>query len=223
MTTTLHCQALLFDMDGTILDSITAANRSWSRWAASAGLGEGFELHGPLHGRQRPEVVAALLPHLPAAEVAGHAEVIRQAELRDVDGIVALPGAGALLQSLPRDRWAVVTAADEQVARARIRAAGLPEPDVLVSADDLDRGKPDPQGYLLGAERLGFAPETCVVFEDAAAGLEAAHRAGMRAVATRWTTADEHLATAEVILDDLSAVTVDAGPDGLDVRIGNAG
>lgn len=216
---TLTCQALLFDMDGTILDSITAANRSWSRWAVSAGLGEGFSLHGPLHGRQRPDVVAELLPHLPEAEVAEHAETIRQSELRDVDGIVALPGAVELLSSLPSERWAVVTAADEAVARARIGAAGLPQPPILVSADDLDRGKPDPQGYLLGARRLGVAAESCVVFEDATAGLEAAHRARMRAIATRWTTSDDALSSAEVIVDDLTPIRVRAGSDGLEIAI----
>lgn len=211
----MACDALLFDMDGTVLDSFVAANRAWGAWAADAGLGEEFSLQGGLHGRQRPEVIAELLPHLDAAQVQAHAAAIQRAEAADVRGTVAIPGAAHLLRALPPERWAIVTAADAEVARARIIAADLPLPGVLVSADDLDRGKPDPQGYLLAAERLGFAPARCIVLEDAAAGLAAAANAGMQAVALRTTTPDHQLTPAVRIIDDLRGVRAELSSGGL--------
>ncbi len=209
MSRELSCVAILFDLDGTLLDSFASANRAWSSWAAEAGLGDGFSLQGRAHGRQRPDLIAELLPHLTRVQVLLHAEVVRGRERDDLAGVTAIPGAAELLASLPPERWAVVTSGDNEVARARLRAAGLPAPGVFVSADDLDRGKPDPAGYLLGAARLGVAPEDCLVIEDAEAGLEAARRAGMPAIATRWTSPEEALGYAEFVVDDLRPVSVE--------------
>jgi mannitol-1-/sugar-/sorbitol-6-phosphatase len=135
-------------------------------------------------------------------------------------GVVALPGAHDLLTSLPPDRWAIVTAYDLETAEARLNAAGLPIPKVLVSANDVEHGKPDPQGYLLGASKLGFHPADCMVFEDAPAGIEAAQRGDMRSIAFRTTASSNDLLTnAEVIVDNPAAISVTVMTAGMLVHV----
>ncbi|WP_345713532.1 HAD-IA family hydrolase, partial [Kineococcus glutinatus] len=160
--------AVLFDMDGTLVDSTTAIVRCWTRWAQEHGV-SGEQLaaaHG--HGRPAAEIVAELLP---PERVAAGAARITELEVADVTGVVRLPGAVELLAQLPRPRWAVVTSCTVPLALARAGAAGLPEPGAWVTFDDVERGKPDPAPYLLGAERLGVDPRRCLVVEDAPAGL----------------------------------------------------
>lgn len=199
-------KALLFDLDGTLIDSFTPARRVWQGWGKTVGITEEI-LVGANHGRQRPEVISGLLPQLSPEEIATHAETVRLGELNDTEGVVALNGAFRLLNSLPPDSWAIVTACDRQVAEARLAAAGLPVPKVMVTADDLDKGKPDPQGYLAAARKLNVRPDDAIVLEDALSGIEAAKRAGMRCIALRTTAAsDEMLEDATEIVDDLKAV-----------------
>jgi sugar-phosphatase len=197
--------AFLFDMDGTILTSIKAAERVWGQWAKGHGLD--VEAFLPtIHGKRTEETIRALdLPGVdPVAEAAG----ITRAEIEDVAGIEAIEGAGAFLASLPRARWAIVTSAPRRLAEARIAAAGLPLPDVLVAAEDVERGKPAPDPFLLGARKLGVAPGDCLVFEDTLAGLQSAAAAGMESIVVTTTHSHplETDVTAVLDYEDLRAV-----------------
>jgi mannitol-1-/sugar-/sorbitol-6-phosphatase len=202
----LPARALLFDLDGTLVDSFASAHRAWNSWAEQFGVPT--PVLGPrTHGTPRPGVVKMVLPGVSDEDAAMHAESIRQAELNDVDGVVALPGALDLLKSLPSGSWAIVTSCDRATAEARLHAAQLPVPDVLVPADEIPHGKPHPEGFLKAAGCLEVAPHDAIVLEDAPAGFQAAEKAGMRAVATRHTTPDEQLTYASAIVDDPSQLS----------------
>ncbi len=167
--------ALLFDMDGTIVNSIAAAERVWVAWAERHGLD--VESFMPtIHGVRGIETITRLA--LPGVDPAAEAEAILLAELEDVDGVAAIEGAAAFLAGLPADRWAIVTSSPRRLALRRLGAAGLPVPAVLVTAEDVERGKPAPDCFLLAADRLGQRIEDCLVFEDAPAGIQAAEAAG---------------------------------------------
>ena len=167
--------AFLFDMDGTLLSSIAAAERVWTTWAQRHGV-DATELLAHMHGRRAIDTVRRL--HLPGIDAEAEAAAITQAEIDDVDGVEAIAGAAAFLAALPIDRWAVVTSAPRALAERRMAAAGLPIPPVFITAEDVSAGKPAPDGYRLAAERLGVAAPDCVVFEDAAAGIQAGEAAG---------------------------------------------
>lgn len=171
--------ALLFDMDGTILTSIAATERAWSAWAHRVGAPVDAVL-ASMHGRRAVDVVGQFLPA--HADVAAEVAWLDARELEDLEGIAEVPGAGAFLSALPRNRWAVVTSANRDLAAARIGAAGLPWPDLLISSDDVRAGKPDPEGYRRAAAALGVAAGRCVVFEDAVAGIRAGLAAGAEIV-----------------------------------------
>jgi sugar-phosphatase len=178
MVLTLECAAVLFDLDGVLVDSLGVAERILREWAASHGV-DGDRAVELSHGRRDVDLVALLAPHLDAQ---AEAAWIVGREERAVAGITAMPGAFDLLGALPPQQWAVVTSGARAVARGRLAAAGLPEPVRLVAAEDVDRGKPDPQPYLRGADLLGVASERCVVVEDAMSGVRAAGAAGMACV-----------------------------------------
>lgn len=165
----------LFDMDGTLLNSIAAAERVWSRWALRHGLD--LKTFLPfMHGKRGIDTISAL--NLPGIDVVKEALEIERGEIEDLDGVVPIPGAIPFLQSLPAERWAIVTSAPSALARARIGAAGLPQPLQIVTAEDVKIGKPDPAGYRLGAQKLGVDPSRCLVFEDVLAGVRAGEAAG---------------------------------------------
>lgn len=167
--------AFLFDMDGTILTSILAAERVWSRWAEEKGLD--VEKFLPImHGRRGIDTITDL--NLPGVDPVVEAEKVMLAEIEDVEGVSPLGGAAEFLSALPADRWTIVTSSPLPLAKARLKAAGIPIPLNIVSAGDVTQGKPDPQGYRLGAQRLGFAPEDVLVFEDVPAGIKAGEAAG---------------------------------------------
>ena len=171
--------ALLFDLDGTIINSIAAAERAWSAWAERHGLDVAAFLPA-IHGVRGIETITKLA--LPGVDPATEADTILQAEMEDVDGVVPIDGAAGFLASLPPDRWAIVTSSPRRLALRRLAAAGLPVPAVLVTAEDVARGKPAPDCFLLAAERLGQRIEDCLVFEDAPAGIKAAEAAGAAVV-----------------------------------------
>ena len=202
--------AFLFDMDGTILTSIKAAERVWGAWAASHGLDVDAFLP-TIHGKRTEETVRNL--GLPGVDPVAEAARITLAEIEDVAGIAAIRGAAAFLASLPPQRWAIVTSAPRALAQARIAAAGLPLPAVLVAAEDVERGKPAPDPFLLGARKLGVAPAACLVFEDTLAGLQSAASAGMASVVVTTTHAHPLDTDVAAVLDyeQLRAVTM---PDG---------
>lgn len=178
--------AFLFDMDGTILTSIKAAERVWGQWARGHGLDVDAFLP-TIHGKRTEDTVRALA--LPGVDPVREAAFITRAEIEDVAGVEAIRGVAAFLASLPPERWAIVTSAPRLLAEARIAAAGLPTPAVLVAAEDVERGKPAPDPFLLGAHKLGFQPADCLVFEDTLAGLQSAQAAGMASIVVTTTHA----------------------------------
>ncbi len=202
--------AVLFDMDGTMLNSIAVAERIWGQWAAAHGL-DAERFVATIHGRRGIETIAALA--LPGVDPAAEADKITAAELIDVDGIVAIEGMLALLQALPAERWAVVTSAPLALARLRLAAARLPEPAVLVTAEDVTRGKPHPDCYVLAAKRLAADPARCLVIEDAAAGIEAGEAAGATLLVIT-ATHRHRLATAHRAVRDYTSLTVGRDADG---------
>jgi sugar-phosphatase len=209
----ISAQALLFDNDGTLISSLDSVYRCWTRWAKEYGITEEDFAAVELHGRPAAEIAADLLP---AERVPEALARIEQLEIEDAaGGVVLLPGTRALLESVPVDRWAVVTSATGRLAEARLAEVGV-RAKHLVSADDITRGKPDPEPFLLGARRLGVEPARCVVFEDAPAGLQAGRAAGMTTVALTTTHRAEEL-VADVVVPDLSAVSVQATDGGLEV------
>ena len=207
----LHANALLFDLDGVLADSTANVERHWSDWAKRVGVDPAWLLPR-VHGRRAIDTIRSVRPELDAeAELA---QLVR-VESTDTTGIVALPGAATLLAQLPADGWAVVTSGVRSVALARLRAANLPAPKVLVTADVIAQGKPDPEGYLEGAHRLGLAPAECIVVEDAPAGAEAARRGGMRLLAVTTTHAAAALEPADLVVPDLSHVRLRVATSGV--------
>ncbi|MEV7729231.1 HAD family hydrolase [Streptomyces sp. NPDC087917] len=209
----LYAEALLFDNDGTLVSSMDSVHRCWTRWAREYGISDEDFARVELHGRPAAEIIAELLPEPVRAAALARIEVL---EVQDVaGGVVVLPGTKDLLGALPAHRWAVVTSATRPLAEARLREAGIEAPE-LVAADDITRGKPDPEPFLLAARRLGVDPARCVVFEDAPAGLTAGRAAGMRTVALTTThpAAELH---ADLVVRDLSAVSVQVTEAGLTI------
>jgi mannitol-1-/sugar-/sorbitol-6-phosphatase len=190
-------EALLVDLDGTLVDSTAPVRRAWAGFAARHGLDAEYVLRFA-QGRPSRESVRLLAPE---ADTAAEAEALEHAEVNDTDGIVALPGAEEVLRG--GRRLAIVTSCSRALARVRLRAARLPVPSVLISADDVDRGKPDPTCYVLGAAHLGVDPAHCLVLEDAPAGIAAGRAAGAKVLALRTTHAEEDLGQADAIIGDL--------------------
>jgi sugar-phosphatase len=209
---TLVVQAVLFDMDGTLIDSTPAVQRAWRRWGELWGLGDVFGEHE--HGVPARAIVAS---HLPEDRVDDGFSMIEAMEVEDTAGIVVLPGAEALLASLPRDRWAIVTSCTAPLAAARVSATGL-RPEVLVTASDTARGKPSPDPYLAAAARLGVDPKDCLVVEDAPAGIAAGRAAGCTTLAVATTLPIEEL-EADLVVPSLEAVRIEPTPEGLRVTI----
>ncbi|WP_323132465.1 HAD-IA family hydrolase [Kineococcus indalonis] len=207
--------AVLFDMDGTLVDSTAAIARCWTTWALEHGVtGEALvAAHG--HGRPAAEIVRDLVGAERAERAAAR---ITELEVADVDGVVQLPGVPQLLAAVPAGRWAVVTSCDRALADARRGAAALPEPAALVTYDDVSRGKPDPECFLLGARRLGVDPADCLVVEDAPAGLAAARAAGCATLAVR-TTHPEGPLEADAVVALLSHVRASAVEGGVRVEV----
>ncbi|CAN7282103.1 HAD-IA family hydrolase [Mesorhizobium amorphae] len=166
--------AFLFDMDGTVINSIAAAERVWTQWAQRQGLDVAAFLP-TIHGVRAIETIGRL--NLPGVDPVSEADALLQAEAADLEGILPIAGAGAFLKSLPPERWAIATSAPRELALLRMKAAGIPIPAVIVAAEDVTRGKPAPDCFRLAAERLGVDARDCLVFEDAPAGIAAAEAA----------------------------------------------
>ena len=218
--TTVSTQALLFDMDGVLINSIPAVERVWSRWAAERGL----NVHEVLrHAHGRPSI-ATLRDLLPDADHEAENRIIEQAEIDDVDGIVPLPGVKELLAALPHDRWAIVTSCTRPLAEVRIRAAGLPAPELIITANDITNGKPDGEPYQKGAAGLGFLPEQCIVVEDALAGIASGKNAGARVIAFTTTASIDDLVAAkpEWLLKDCSAIRLESSKPDLQLVLDEA-
>jgi sugar-phosphatase len=207
--------AILFDMDGTLTDSIAAANRVWRRWSLSHGL-DPEKVLPIIHGVRAGDTIRRL--NVPGMDVEKETEVVKQAEIDDVEGVVAIEGAPAFVKALPPDRWAVVTSAPRELALRRFAAAGLSVPRVLVTAEDVTRGKPAPDGFLLAARLLDVTADKCLVFEDTAAGVAAAEAAGAAVVVVNATHATP-LATPHPVINDYRYLSLSMSEAGISVRI----
>lgn len=201
---TFLCAAILFDLDGVLVDSTRSVDRQWRLWAREVGIDPGRVIE-IAHGRRTIEVVRLLAPHLDAEP-----EVVRieRREAADLEGVDVMPGSAELLLSIPSEKWCVVTSGTRYLAHSRLQHAGLPIPGVLVSADDVTQGKPHPEPYLLGAELLGFKPADCLVIEDAPAGIEAAHAAGMKAIGLTSTYSLAELYQADAVIQSLRSLSL---------------
>ncbi|MFF3464751.1 HAD family hydrolase [Streptomyces sp. NPDC002619] len=208
--TVLTARALLLDMDGTLVNSDAVVERIWRRWAEGHGL-DGDEVMKVVHGRQGHASMAVLLPDRPVEQnLADNARMLAQ-ETSDMDGVVEIPGAAAFLASLRDLPHALVTSADVALSTARMAAAGLPLPDIRITAESVGASKPDPEGFLKGAAELGVSPADCVVFEDSGAGITAGRAAGMRVVGVgprAWAHGPD------VVVQDLTQVRVEQAADG---------
>ena len=186
------------------MDSTPAIIQVWTTWSEANGVDPNDVLN-VMHGRRSAEVLKIVAPHVDAeAEVRKIEGAITNCE----NGTAAIPGAAELFRSLPDRRWAVVTSGLREFAKARLQAASLPVPDVLVAADDVVKGKPDPEPYLKGAMMLGVQARDCLVIEDAPAGIMAAHAGGMKAVGLATTYAAEDLRDADFVVGGLGQIRV---------------
>jgi len=216
MSAVFLVDAVLFDMDGVLVDSRAVVERTWRRWAERHDL-DADRLFRTVHGRRTSEALADIAPGM---DIATETAWLDAAEFDDLEGITAVPGAAALVDALPDGRWGVVTSAGRELAQKRLRAAGLPaEPPVLITSADVERGKPAPDGYLQAAGDLGVRPGDCLVFEDARPGIAAAKAAGAQVVALTTTAPSGELRAADVVIDDLRRVRVDHEGDQIVIRI----
>ena len=204
MISTFTCHAILFDLDGVLVDSTAGVSRVWGRWAREHNL-EPQHVIDTAHGRRSIETLRLVAPRIDAA-----AENIRveAMEIADTEGVIALPGAAKMLRGLPPERFAIVTSATRALASARLKHAGIEVPANVVAADDVVNGKPHAEPYLKGAELLRIAPADCIVFEDTPSGIAVARAAGMRAIGLRTTYSADKLTEAVAVVGSLAEVRV---------------
>jgi len=179
----ISCAALLFDLDGVLINSTPAVARVWRQWAIEHGF-DPEEVVARAHGRPS---LATVREYLPNSDHDAENREVERREIADLEGIVPLPGALELLASLPDDRWTIVTSCTRALAEVRIKAAGLPLPPKLISSNDIQNGKPHPEPFLKGAAALGVPADQCLVFEDVPAGVRAGKSAGARVIAFTTT------------------------------------
>jgi len=202
--TTFQCSAILFDLDGVLVDSTRSVERQWRAWAREQGI-DGDKVMTVGHGVRAVDVIRAVAPHLDAeAEV----RKLESREADDRDGVVVMPGAVELVRAIPEGRWCVVTSGTRHLASARLQLAGIPLPTVLVAAGDVAQGKPHPEPYLRGAQLLGMNPAECLVIEDAPAGIRSAHAGRMKVIALTSTYPAPALNEADVIVEKLAQIRV---------------
>jgi len=201
---TFVCSAILFDLDGVLVDSTRAVDREWREWAAKKGV-DGDAIMAIAHGVRTVEVIRRVAPHLDAA---AEAALIENHEAGDQRGITVMPGSIDLVRSIPEGRWGVVTSGSRLLATNRLRFCGLPVPEVLVTSDDVTHGKPHPEPYLKGAGRLGFSPADCLVIEDAPAGIQSARAAGTTVIGITSTYGVSALEQANAVIRKLGQIEV---------------
>jgi len=201
-----NCAAILFDLDGVLVDSTGSVTRQWRRWAEDNNI-DPQRVLDIAHGVRTIEIVRRLAPHIDAE---AEALMLEKREAADQEGVSVMPGAADLLSSIPEGRWCVVTSGTRYLATARLKLGNLPIPSVLVSADDVSKGKPDPEPYLTGARLLGVNPTECLVIEDAPAGIGAAHAGGMKAIGITSTYPASGLQESDAVIQTLSQIKVES-------------
>ena len=215
------CKGFLFDLDGTLVDSLPAVERAWCNWADRFGIAHD-EVLNFIHGKQAITSLRHFMQGRSEEEIAAEFTRLEGIEASDTTGIIALPGAVALLTHLDAldIPWAIVTSGSMPVARARHQAAGLPSPQVFVTAEQVKRGKPEPDAYLLGAQLLGLPAEDCVVVEDASAGILSGLAAGCPVISVNAPENSPRLDEVDFVLQSLEALVITRRPDGdVDVQI----
>lgn len=217
MTSKISAKALLFDMDGVLIDSTPAVSRVWTQWAIDHGF-DPVQVVRQAHGRPSIDTIRELLPN------ANHTEENKEVERREIEdlaGVVPLLGSRELLASLPEGRWAIVTSCTRPLAEVRLRAGGLTAPKIWITSSDIVRGKPHPEPYLKAAAALGFSSEECVVVEDVPAGIRAGKSAGARVIAFRTTVPEEELrqANPDWVVDNCSSIQAIPNGDELQLHL----
>ena len=204
----IRCKAVLFDLDGVLVDSTPAVTRVWEQWAREHGF-DPAEVVERAHGRPS---IQTLREYLPGADHEKENLEVERREIADLEGIVPLPGALNLLSTLPPERWTIATSCTRPLAEVRIRAGGLPVPSKIITSSEITKGKPDPEPYLKAAALLGVEAKDCVVFEDVPAGIRAGKAAGATVIAFRTTVQEEELreAGADFVLNNAADVTVES-------------
>jgi sugar-phosphatase len=210
----IHCSALLFDMDGVLIDSTPAVARVWHRWAVEHGFDPQTVVH-MAHGRPSRTTIRELLPNADPHHIDREDREVERMEMEDLDGVVLLPGARELLNTLPPERWTIATSCTRPLAEVRLRAAGLPIPKTMITSSDVKIGKPDPEPYLKAAAELGFAASGCIVVEDAPAGVRAGKAAAARVIAflTTMPRRDLEDAGADWIVQNCADIAASATPN----------
>jgi sugar-phosphatase len=197
----INCHAILFDMDGVLVDSTACVERHWHAWARLHGL-DAERILAISHGKRAIDTMYLVASSLDL-DFGQEALLFEQGQTRDLEGIVALPGALELVTALPSECWAIVTSATLAMATARLEAVGLPFPHTFITAEEVHQGKPHPEGYLKAASLLGAAPGDCLVIEDAPAGIQAARAGDIPVLAVTTTFPIEKLYEANSITSGL--------------------
>lgn len=211
----MKCRGFLFDLDGTLVDSLPVVERAWSNWGKRHGIAA-EEILSFIHGKQAITSLRHFMAGQPEAAIQAEFTRLEQTEAEDTEGVRALPGAQALLARLNALQipWAIVTSGSVPVAHARHKAAGLPQPEIFITAEQVPRGKPEPDAYLIGAEKLGLAAQSCVVVEDAAAGILSGLNAGCPVIAVNAPADAPRLNEVTLRLTSLEALIVEKQQDG---------
>ncbi|ASA54911.1 HAD-IA family hydrolase [Vibrio gazogenes] len=220
MSTEFHFRACLFDLDGTLIDSIAAVNRAWTVFATRQSLDPAYILHH-IHGRPASESVAEFMAGQSQTEIEREIAWLKDAESQDTAGIVPITGAIDFLHQLNHLNvpWAIVTSGNESVAHARIKAAKIPKPDVVITADQITRGKPDPEPYQLGAQALGFTADQCLVFEDAVAGVQSGLAAGCPVIGLLTQVQDAQALLGVSTISDYTSLTLEPDTEGFKLHM----
>jgi sugar-phosphatase len=219
--TEIHCSAILFDLDGVLIDSPPAVTRVWQQWALEHGF-DPEEVVARVHGRPS---LTTIREYLPNADHAAENREIERREMQDTDGIVTLAGARTLLLQLPEERWTIATSCTRPLAEVRLRAAGLPVPECIVTSTDVMMGKPHPEPFLMAATKVGFPATECVVVEDVPAGVRAGKAAGARVIGFRTTVEEAELrgAGADFVVNNCGDISLVHYSGGLTLRLNGAG
>lgn len=216
----MECKGFLFDLDGTLVDSLPAVERAWVNWAKRRGV-DPQDVLDFIHGKQAITSLRHFMPGESEAEIQQEFLLLEQVEAQDTEGVTALPGAAALLARLNQldIPWAIVTSGSIPVATARRNAGGLPQPEVFITAEQVKKGKPQPDAYLLGAERLGLAPRDCVVVEDAAAGILSGLAAGCQVIGVNAPADAPKLDQVDLLLSSLEQIAVSKTEQGAAINL----
>ncbi|CAI0842416.1 sugar phosphatase [Serratia fonticola] len=216
----MECKGFLFDLDGTLVDSLPVVERAWTQWAERHGISPQQVLDF-IHGKQAITSLRHFMPNATEAELQHEFTLLEQVEAEDTDGVHALPGALALLEQINAlgIPWAIVTSGSVPVANARRLAGGVPLPEVFITSERVKQGKPQPDAYQLGAQGLGLAPQDCVVVEDAPAGILSGLAAGCQVIAVNAPADSPKLDQVDLILSSLEQLKIAKSEQGVVIEL----